>query len=137
MACWGEILSAQTTPEKRGFFDAGGAADIGALADTILPGATEAGVVTFIDRSLTGYDVGMQGAYKAGLAEIRGFAGLTKEERIARCQAMEKSEFFQMVRKHAVIGFFSHSKAAAKLVGYEHRMTYTPPFGYYDAEVAK
>lgn len=143
MACWYEVLQAQAAAQQLTWLDSEGAADLGALADTILPGAADAGVVWFIDRTLAGYDQALQPAYRAGLKGIAGWTALTQAQRIARAREIERSDFFQLVRRHAVLGFFSDPRhggnrngAAAKLLGFEHRRSYSPPFGYYDREGA-
>lgn len=96
------------------------------------PGATEAGVVIYIDRQLAGpygrdawrytkgpwetddwEGHGYQGKetpreiYEAGLAELgAGFPELDGEQQDARLLAIEDSLFFQMIRRHTVEGVF-------------------------------
>jgi gluconate 2-dehydrogenase gamma chain len=155
-ACWTEVLRA----EKLRYFDAATASEIEAIAETILPGdqtpgAREAGVIWFIDSSLAGYDKDRQAAYRDGLAEAqarrialfpasKSIAALTPEERIKLLTAIEKTDFFAMVRKHTVLGFFGNPRyggnrngASVKLLGFQESMMYSPPFGYYDREAAK
>lgn len=143
MACWYEVLQARAAAQQLVWLDAEGAADLGALADTILPGALDAGVVWFIDGSLAGHDRALQPAYRAGLKTIAGWSALAKDQRIARARDLERSDFFAMVRRHTVLGFFADPRhggnrngAAAKLLGFAHRRSYSPPFGYYDREGA-
>ena len=159
-ACWGEVLRAQTGAERLVYFDAGTAAEVEALAETILPaddkpGAREAGVIWFIDRALAGYDKDLQPVYSSGLREVQtrraalfpgsvDIAGLTAEQRTALVRDMEKTELFGLLRKHTVLGFFGSPKyggnrngASAKVLGYQEAMMYTPPFGYYDREGAQ
>src|SRR5260370_41135619 len=71
-------------------------------------------------------------------------ASLTTDQQIALLKAIEKTEFFQTVRFHTVLGFFGHpmhggnrDMVAWKLIDIEHSMQYEPPFGYYDAEAAR
>ncbi len=57
---------------------------------------------------------------------------------------IEKGEFFQGVRYLTMVGMFADPRYGGnqgvvgwKILGFEHRPAYTPPFGYYDAEAAK
>ncbi len=159
-ACWGEVLRAQTVPDRLVYFDAARAAEVEALAETILPaddipGAKEAGVIWFIDRALAGYDKDQQAAYVTGLQQLQerraalfpgsaSVAGLTPEQRTSLLRDMENTDFFRMVRKHTILGFFGHPRhggnrngASTKLLGIQETMVYTPPFGYYDREATQ
>jgi gluconate 2-dehydrogenase gamma chain len=152
-ACWAEILRAQS-PASNHFvwFTPADAAEIKAIASQIIPddntpGAGTAGVILFIDRSLAGYDQDKQELYKRGLAETeakraemfpgsKSIASLTAEQQISLLKAIEKTDLFQQVRLHTILGFFGQP-IGLKLLGVEHRMHYEPPFGYYDAQVSK
>jgi gluconate 2-dehydrogenase gamma chain len=157
-ACWTELLQAQT--RKFSWFDAASAAEVEAIAAQIIPddetaGAKGAGVIWFIDSALAGYDEDKRGLYERGLAETQAkraemfqgsstIASLSADRQTALLKAIEKTEFFQQVRAHSVLGFFahpahvgSHDIAGWKLMGMEHSMSYQPPFGYYDAEAGK
>ena len=159
-AFWADFLRAQTTPTKLQYLDAADAAEIEAIAETILPGddtpgAREAGVIWFIDRSLAGYDKDRKPAYASGLKDAQArrlamfpastsIAALTAEQHIALLGDIEKTDFFRMVRRHTILGFFGHPRhggnrngAAEKLLGIQETMMYTPPFGYYDREAAQ
>lgn len=157
-ACWAEVLRAQS--EQFTWFDPATAAEIKAIACQIIPddetpGADRAGVIWFIDRALAGYDQDKRELYKRGLAEMQAkraelfpgsssIASLTTDQQIQLLRAAEKTDFFQAVRYHTVLGFFGHPKYGGnrgevgwKLIGVEYSMQYQPPFGYYDAEAAK
>lgn len=157
-ACWAEVLRAQT--QHFTWFDPATAAEIKAIACQIIPddetpGADRAGVIWFIDRTLADYDQDKRELYKRGLAEMQAkraelfpgsssIAGLTKDQQIQLLRAMEKTEFFEIVRYHTILGFFGHPKYGGnrdqvgwKLIGVEYAMQYQPPFGYYDAEAAQ
>jgi gluconate 2-dehydrogenase gamma chain len=95
------------------------------------PGATEAGVVIFIDRQLAGPyggdkyrytkgpfvesypEHGYQGKenpreiYRAGIKTLGDFAGLSSADQDAKLQSIEKSRFFQLLRTHTIEGMFS------------------------------
>lgn len=100
-------------------------------ADESGPGATEAGVVIYIDRQLAGPygrdkyrytkapfvesvpEHGYQGKqtpqeiYRAGIQQLGNLADLTPAERDQRLKAIEKSTFFRMLRQHTIEGMFS------------------------------
>lgn len=162
MACWSEVLRAQQqqgTPKFR-YFDEATAYEIETIAAQIIPddgtpGAREAGVIWFIDGALAGYDRDKQDLYRKGLAAAQArrlelfpastsIAGLSAAQQIELLKSVEKSEFFAQVRVHSVLGFLGHPKyggnrdmAGWKVIGFEHRMAYQPPFGYYDAEASR
>jgi gluconate 2-dehydrogenase gamma chain len=160
-ACWTEVLRAQDSASSRFvWFDPGMAAEIKAIAAQIIPddetpGAESAGVIWFIDRALAGYDQDKQQLYRQGLRETQAkrtelfpgstsIASLGGERQIALLKAIEKTEFFQQVRTHTVLGFLGHPMHGGnrdmvgwKFIGVEHQMHYEPPFGYYDAEAAR
>jgi gluconate 2-dehydrogenase gamma chain len=94
------------------------------------PGATDAGVVIYIDRQLAGpygrdkyrytkapfaassAEHGYQGAenprqvYRAGLAGLAGFEALTADEQIAKLTSIERTHFFSLLRAHTIEGVF-------------------------------
>jgi gluconate 2-dehydrogenase gamma chain len=163
-ACWAEILrpreaAAATSENQLTWFDPATAAEIKAISGQIIPddgtpGAEAAGVIWFVDRALAGFDQDKRELYKRGLADAQSkraelfpgstsSAGLTSAQQIELLKAIEKTEFFQQVRVHSILGFFGHPKYGGnrnmvgwKLLGIEHSMQYKPPFGYYDAEAA-
>src|SRR5580700_9729515 len=95
-------------------------------SDATGPGATEAGVVIYIDRQLAGPygrdkyrytkgpfvtsvpEHGYQGKqtpremYRAGLAQLGAFADLTPEKQDETLLSIEKTTFFQMLRGHTL-----------------------------------
>jgi gluconate 2-dehydrogenase gamma chain len=139
------------------FFDAHNAAEIEAIATQILPsddgpGAKEAGVIYFIDRALKTFDTDKQEVYRNGLREIEdirkslfpqseSIASLSNQQQIELVRSIEKSEFFEVVRTHTVLGFLGNpsyggnrGKVGWTYIGFEDRMAFEPPFGYYDRE---
>lgn len=133
------------------------AAEIDAMAAQIIPtdqspGAREAHCVYFIDRALSTFARKSQPAYIQGLAELQAktqqlypaaarFSALTSGQQIKVLTEIEKTSFFNMVRTHTVIGFFSrpvhggnYEKIGWKLIGYDDSLNHKPPFGYYDAQ---
>jgi|SRR5579875_175719 len=165
-AAWAAIAAAQEHAKqsieqpgtaKFEFFDAAGAADVAAIAAQILPsgdgpGATEAGVVYFIDGALNTFETDKQDAYRKGLTDLNerrkskfpgseSIATLSGSQQIELLTAIEKSDFFEVVRVHTLLGFLGNPSYGGnrgnvgwKYIGFEDRMVWSPPFGYYDAE---
>ena len=137
------------------YLDAAIAAEIEALAETILPGddspgAREAGVVYFIDRALATFDRDDQRAYRDGMKRVqaerrrlfpgsKSVAALSAEQRNGLIRAIEKTPFFELLRKHTVMGFLANpswggnrDQAGWKLIGFQDADHFDSPFGYYD-----
>ena len=131
------------------------AREIEALAAQIIPsdgtpGAREAGVIYFIDRALATFDAGKRTLYTEGLRQAQAkrrelfpssesIAALQPDEQIRLLHAIEDADFFNQLRTHAVMGFFGNpsyggnrDQAGWKLIGFEDKHQYEPPFGYYD-----
>lgn len=166
---WPAILAAQNHARKAAnspsvlpfqFFSPEQAAQVEAAAAQIIPaddtpGAREARVIYFIDRALVTFDKDKQPAYLLGLRELqvktldlfphaKSFSGLTSPQQIEVLHAIEKTDFFELLRLHTIVGFFArpeyggnHNQVGWKMIGLEDKMTYEPPFGYYDAEYNK
>jgi gluconate 2-dehydrogenase gamma chain len=131
------------------------AADVEAIAAQIVPtddtpGAREAGAVYFIDRALATFFAQLAGDYRAQLAEFQAgyrrrhpaaasFASLTSDEQIAHLKTIEATPFFNTTRLLTLFGMFSlpayggnRDGIGWKLIGFEDRHIFQPPFGYYD-----
>jgi len=165
---WQAILAAQqyaqgvdtSQPGRFQFFSLEQAAEVEAIAAQIIPGgespgARDAHVVDFIDRILVTLDRDKQSQYIEGLKELRRrtrerfpdakeFSALTFDQQIQLLTAVEKSDFFELVRFHTIVGFLArpeyggnHDEVGWKLIGFEDQMTFEPPFGYYDREENK
>jgi gluconate 2-dehydrogenase gamma chain len=161
---WPGILAAQTHAKHAAasdsprfeFFSPEQATEVEAMCAQIIPtddapGAREARVSYFIDRALTTFDREKQPTYTQGVSDLQKktremFAGSTKfsslapDHQVQLLTAIEKTDFFETVRVHTVLGFLSnpeyggnHDKVGWKLVGFEDNFAYEPPFGYYDA----
>ena len=100
-------------------------------SDATGPGATEAGVVIYIDRQLAGPygadknryskgpwresypEHGYQGkenprdTYREGIRGLGNFAGLSVAEQTKKLTAIEKTHFFALLRAHTIEGMFS------------------------------
>lgn len=134
------------------------AADLDAMAaliipsDDDLPGAREARVVVFIDRSLGTFAAGQKDSMLEGLDDLNGlaaerwpgagrFAELSDERQLELLHEIEGGPFFGQVRTSVVFGTFAHPDhggnhegAGWELLGFEPRYVWRPPFGEYDAE---
>jgi gluconate 2-dehydrogenase gamma chain len=149
-----EAVQASTPPPFQ-TLDSVTAAEIDAMVSQILPstdgpGAHEAGVVYFIDRALATFDADLRENYRAGMAAVQqkrqamfpdsaGIATLTNQRQIQLIQAIESTDFFELLRTHTLYGFLGNpsyggnrDRIGWKLIGFEDRMAYQPPFGYYD-----
>jgi gluconate 2-dehydrogenase gamma chain len=140
------------------FFSQEQALEVEAVAAQIIPtddtpGAREAGAVYFIDRALTTFDRERQAVYTQGVDNLKAkarelfpnsakFSGLSADQQIQVLKAIEKTPFFSQIRTHTITGFLANPEYGGnrneigwKLIGFEGKFHYEPPFGYYDAEV--
>ena len=139
------------------FFDPETAREVAALAARIVPsddgpGATEAGAVYFIDRVLKTFESDKQALYRTDLSDLQerrkkvfpdssSIASLKPGEQDQLLRAIETTEFFAILRLHTVAGFLgdpsyggNRNKVGWKYIEFEDRMSWEPPFGYYDRE---
>ena len=164
-ALWPAVLAA--AQEAAGARDAGAefeqltaeeAVDLAAIAAQIfptdeLPGATEAGVVYFMDSALRSFMTGAADSVSAGLDALNRkaaaaqpgarFSALPGPEQIKLLKAEEASPFFGTVRFMTIAGMFAlpiyggnKDYVGWKLLGFEHRHFWQPPFGFYDTQAA-
>lgn len=119
------------------------------------PGAHEAGVVFFIDRSLGSFAKDQAKLLAEGISDIdrratrlakrqASFAELSAPQQDSILHTVEKGPFFQAVRFATIAGAFALPKyggnrdfAGWHLVGLDHQPRFDSPFGYYDAEANK
>jgi gluconate 2-dehydrogenase gamma chain len=117
-----------------------------------LPGAREAGVVYFIDRSLATWASSQRDGLVRGLEElnrdvasrwpgVERFAQLPAARQLELVGSMERSPLFQQLRFATVVGMFSlpsyggnRDGAGWRVLGFEGRFNWQPPFGDYDRE---
>lgn len=132
------------------------AATLAALVDQIippddLPGAAEIGVVHFIDQALGGFLADTAGDLSKGLADLdrrarnmnprhAGFADLPLPDQTALLHQVEDTPFFRQAILLTHCGLFAlpawggnREQAGWKLLGFDSRHAWQPPFGYYDA----
>ncbi|NHA15939.1 gluconate 2-dehydrogenase subunit 3 family protein [Thioalkalivibrio sp. XN279] len=136
--------------------DAAEAAALAAVAARVVPsddtpGAHEAGVIHFIDQAVGSFmsdSAGLLTEGRAGLdaraVEAHGqpFAALDAERQDALLRQIEETPFFGLVHYLTVAGMFAlpiyggnRGYAGWKLIGFDHRHGWAPPFGHYDAAV--
>jgi gluconate 2-dehydrogenase gamma chain len=131
------------------------AADLAAIADRIIPrddtpSASEAGLVFFADQYLASIGAHDKPDFEKALAEANAaarkqvrtatsFAALTTRQQDAALQSIEDTEGFGFLRTMTVSGYLCHpmhggnrNSAGWKAIGFEERMSWSPPFGYYD-----
>jgi gluconate 2-dehydrogenase gamma chain len=143
------------TPPPFQTLDAGTAAEIDAITSQIMPsadspGAHEAGVIYFIDRALSTFDADLRGAYRTGMAEVQqkrkelfpesaSISALSGQQQLQLIRAIETTDFFALLRTHTLYGFLGNpsyggnrDRVGWKLIGFDDRMAFQPPFGYYD-----
>lgn len=137
------------------------AADLAAIAARIMPttetpGATDAGVIYFIDRALGAEMQGMQASLQTGLGalnarvaseheEIGRFAELDDDAQDELLTAIEDDGFFDSMWMLTITGFFAMSSyggnknnVAWDLIDFKgNHGAWEYPFGHYDAEYAK
>lgn len=132
------------------------AEQLGAVAEQIfpadeLPGALEIGVLFFIDEALGGLMSGVAPQIKQGLAELQQlsqqqhgpdahFARLDFDQQTSLLEGIEHSPFFQAMTFLTLAGVFAMPRhggnrdhAGWRMIGFEQRHAWLPPFGYYDA----
>lgn len=132
------------------------AACVVAIAARIVPtddmlGATEAGVVYFIDRGLGSFLHADREAFLKGLAGFEAevaaahagdaFTALSAETQDAFLKSVETSAFFNLIRVWTLFGLLAspayggnRDNVGWKLTGFEQAHSFTSPFGYYDRD---
>ena len=117
-----------------------------------LPGASDAGVVFFIDQALSGFASELSASLKDGMADLDqralaaspgsgGFAKLRFEKQTAILEQIDTSLFFNQMIFLTHCGMFAMpswggnlNKTGWALLGFDNRHAWQPPFGYYDAQ---
>jgi gluconate 2-dehydrogenase gamma chain len=150
----------QATPPPFQVLTADQAADLEAATAQIVPadetpGAKEARVVYFIDKSLATFAKEQRPIFEKGLKDLRSrtakvnrnaksFAALTEDQQIAVLTKLEKdkSEFFEALRSATIVGMLAnpeyggnYNKVGWKVIGFDDRFSWSAPFGWYDRDV--
>mgnify|MGYP003664714897 FL=1 len=134
------------------------AAEFAAIAARIIPsdetpGATEAGAVYFMDTVLSGSHSDLLPAMQEGLVDLQALAQsrysssafhlLTAQQQDTLLTEIESSAFFTNMRFMTIAGTFSlpeyggnRDEIGWKMIGFEDRHMWMPPYGFYDADYA-
>jgi len=114
------------------------------------PGAREAHVVYFVDRAFGSSLPLMADVFRAEYPgfvrlvrkrhpEAASFSDLSERDQDALLRSIEGGQLFQILRMMTVFGMFSDPSHGGnldeigwRLIGFEDRHMWTPPFGYYD-----
>lgn len=146
-----------STPAGFSTLTAAEAVQVEAIASQIIPsgdmpGAREAGVVYFIDRALGSFFAAELPAFRKGLEDFqrdftahgsnaKPFSAVGSARQVAWLHEVEGSSFFNTVRRLALLGLVAlpkyggnRDKLGWKLLGFEDRHFWQPPFGHYDAD---
>jgi gluconate 2-dehydrogenase gamma chain len=144
---------AKTGERKLAHFNSEEAMQMEAVCEQIIPsddgpGAREAGAIYFIDYALSQTEPHLQPLFRDGLKQLAAasapqtFSELTAEQQFAVLKKLESSEFFQQAREYTILGFLgnpkrqgNHQELGWKYIGFENPGMFSPPFGYYDAEL--
>jgi gluconate 2-dehydrogenase gamma chain len=133
------------------------AVEVDAIANQIVPGgeapgARDAGVVFFIDRALGTFFAGELPAFRKGLAAFgeafaahdstgKPFSAAGSARQVAWLHEVDATPFFNSVRRLTLLGLVALPKyggnrdgAGWKLLGFEDRHIWEPPFGHYDQD---
>ena len=150
-----EHAAAQVKTGERKFacFTSEEAMQMEAICEQIIPsddgpGAREAGAIYFIDYALNQTEPHLQPLFRDGLKQLaeasapQSFTELTSERQFVVLKKLEFTEFFRRAREYTIIGFLGNPKRQGnrhelgwKYIGFENPGMFTPPFGYYDAEL--
>jgi gluconate 2-dehydrogenase gamma chain len=132
------------------------ALELSALVDQIIPadetpGATEVGVVYFIDAAIGGFMSDATAMLRQGLEDVRlkvtsahpqvdYLSELSFEQQKEILASIEETAFFSTLHFLTMCGMFSlpeyggnREHAGWKLLGFNHQHAWQPPFGYYDS----
>jgi gluconate 2-dehydrogenase gamma chain len=134
------------------------AADLDAATAQIIPtdatpGAREARVIYFIDKSLATFAKDQKPAFEKAAKELRAraakakpgaksFAELSSAQQIAILTALEKEkpDLFGPIRFATMAGMLANpeyggnfEKTGWKMIGFVDQFSWGPPFGWYDA----
>ena len=161
-APWPELLAAggepaPGQPTRLQTLTPAEATELDAIAAQIIPtdetpGAREARVVNFIDRALATFAKSERALITEGLTQLRqevarrrpgktSFAALTGPDQSAILKGLDaaKSPFFETVRVATITGLLANpeyggnfGKVGWKLIGFDDRFSWQPPYGYYD-----
>jgi gluconate 2-dehydrogenase gamma chain len=118
-----------------------------------LPGATEAGAIYFIDRAIADRFSALRPRVRTLAAELDGrareqharrFADLAAAAQDELLRAIEQTPEFAIGRMLVIMGVFADPSyggnrdgAGSRIASIEPHAAYRPPFGWYDAQLAR
>jgi gluconate 2-dehydrogenase gamma chain len=131
------------------------ALEFSAIVDQIIPaddapGATEMGVVYFIDTAVGGFMSSALPMLRQGLEELQlrvnsayaqtgYFSGLSSKQQQEILSSIEDTVFFETLHFLTLCGMFcrpeyggNRQHAGWNLLGFNHQHAWQPPFGHYD-----
>jgi gluconate 2-dehydrogenase gamma chain len=153
VAASGSAVSCAGTVSPWRFLTADEARTVEAISEHIVPadqdpGATQAGVVNFIDRQLVGHLKHLQPTYREGIAGVnqtslamhgKPFAALPSSQQLGVLTALEKNEapgeiwkrrsareFFGLVVSHTMQGFYGDPRHGGNREGVSWKMLGLP-----------
>src|SRR5579859_1957116 len=152
------VADVAAAPQWKGFqfLSESEARDVDAIAAQIVPsgatpGAREAHAVYFVGRAMSTFFAAWSAEFRAGLTEfqskfhalhpgVTSFAAADAATQTAFLKTVDRMPFFETARMLTVLGMFSSPKYGGntqgigwKMMGFEDRHAFTPPFGHYDA----
>ncbi len=120
------------------FLSEGDAAALSAICDQIIPAddfprASEAGVLTYIDRQLGHYYRRHQAAYREGLKQAQQFsrsrfgvdlahASTQQQLEVVRALEQQNQSFFDLVRSHTMQGYYGSPRHGGNRAAVSWRM---------------
>jgi gluconate 2-dehydrogenase gamma chain len=133
------------------------AAEVDAIADQIVPGGATPGArdsraIYFIDNALGSFFAAQLPSFRQGLAEFSSafaarhgtdmpFSAAPAAQQVAWLHEVDETPFFVAVRRLTVLGLLAmpkyggnHDGLGWRLIGFEDRHLWRPPFGYYDRD---
>ena len=139
--------------------NAADAAEVDAIANLIVPGgaspgARDAKAIYFIDNALGSFFKAQLPAFRQGLVDFKSayatrngadkpFSAATEAQQIAWLKEVDKTPFFNAVRRLTLLGLIALPKYGGnrdelgwKLIGVIDNHVWEPPFGYYDENYA-
>ncbi len=156
MAAAAELaVSRQARGESWKILDVSMAVTLGAVADQIFPadetpGAVEIGAVRFMDAALEGFMASALPVLRNGCGDLdqrameaysRVFGDLDSAEQIELLRLVENTPFFGIAHFLTLCGVFAlpayggnRELAGWRLLEFEPRHKWVPPFGHYDAQ---
>ncbi len=150
----------QQPPPPFSSFTADEASVLSAAVERIMPsdstpGAREAGVIYFIDRAFGTFMKDQLDDARKDIKDLnkratkrnrtaQSFAQLSAAEQDAVLREIQQTPLFNGLRYLTIVGMFANpswggnrDNTGWKLIGFEPHPIHKPPFGHYDAQVAK